>query len=81
MDYTPTSFQEFIGDQDSADLEHALASALNKFSAENASNTPDWILAQYLLGCLTAWNMATQQREMWYSRDARPCVIPVGVEP
>ena len=26
------------------DLEHALASALNRFSAENESNTPDWIL-------------------------------------
>lgn len=57
------------------DLEHELASALNRFSAENASNTPDWILAQYLLGCLTAWNTAVQQRETWYGRDARPgCV-------
>lgn len=54
------------------DLEHALASALNRFSAENASNTPDWILAQYLLGCLAAWNVATQQRETWYGRDGRP---------
>jgi hypothetical protein len=53
------------------DLEHALASALNRFSAENASNTPDFILAQYLLGCLAAWNQATQQRETWYGRDAR----------
>jgi hypothetical protein len=54
------------------DLEHALSAALNRFSAENASNTPDWILAQYLLGCLDAWNTATQQRETWYGRDARP---------
>lgn len=45
------------------DLEHALASALNRFCAENASNTPDWILAQYLIGCLAAWNIATQQRD------------------
>lgn len=54
------------------DLEHALASALNRFSAENASNTPDWILAQFLLGCLAAWNTGVQQRETWYGRDARP---------
>ena len=53
------------------DLEHALASALNRFSAENPSNTPDWILAQYLLGCLAAWNTGVQQRETWYGRDAR----------
>ena len=54
------------------DLESALSAALNRFSAENASNTPDWILAQYLLGCLAAWNTAVQQRETWYGRDARP---------
>ena len=54
------------------DLESALAGALNRFSAENPSNTPDWILAQYLLGCLTAWNQGVQQRETWYGRDARP---------
>jgi len=58
------------------DLAHALAAALNRFSAENASDTPDWILAQYLLGCLAAWNMAVQQREAWYSRDAQPADVP-----
>ena len=51
------------------DLESAISSALNRFSAENGSNTPDWILAQYLLGCLAAWNAATKQRETWYGRD------------
>ena len=56
------------------DLKDALVSALNRCSAENPSNTPDWILAQYLLGCLAAWNMGVQQRETWYGRDARPGV-------
>ena len=54
------------------DLESAITSALNRFSAENESNTPDWILAQFLLGCLAAWNRGTQQRETWYGRDAQP---------
>jgi hypothetical protein len=63
------------------DLEHALASALNCFSAENPSNTPDWILAQYLLGCLAAWNQAVQQRETWYGRDARPGSISSEAAP
>jgi len=49
-------------------LEHLL----NAHSQENASNTPDFILAQYLLACLAAWNMGVQQRETWYGRDARP---------
>jgi len=55
------------------DLEHALASALNRDSAENASNTPDWILAQFLLGCLAAWNQGVQQRETWYGRVTFEC--------
>lgn len=63
------------------DLEHALADALNRFSAENPSNTPDWILAQYLLGCLAAWNQATQQRERWYGRDARQIASGGGTGP
>ena len=65
------------------DLEHAIASALNRYSAENP-NTPDWILAQYLLRCLAAWNRAVQQRETWYGRDARPkdgTVVDQGPDP
>ncbi len=57
------------------DLEHALSSALNRYSAENPSNTPDWILAQFLLGCLAAWNQGVQQRETWYGLDARPSAL------
>ena len=47
-------------------LESDLACVLNRYSQENASNTPDWILAQYLLGCLAAFNTAIQQRQTWY---------------
>lgn len=56
----------------SDDLERELSGVLNRFSQENASNTPDFILAQFLLGCLAAWNQGVQQRETWYGRDARP---------
>lgn len=45
---------------------------LNRHSRENASNTPDFILAQYLLASLLAFETAVQQRETWYGRDARP---------
>jgi hypothetical protein len=45
---------------------------LNGFSKENESNTPDFILANYLLGCLKVWNESVQMRETWYGRDARP---------
>jgi hypothetical protein len=53
-------------------FERALAALLNSRSMENASNTPDFILAELLSSVLTAWNVAVQQRETWYGRDARP---------
>jgi hypothetical protein len=54
------------------ELEHLI----NCHSIENESNTPDFILAQYLAGCLAAFTTATQQRETWYGRDARPSWSP-----
>ena len=54
------------------ELEKDIAAVLNKHSQENASNTPDHILAMYLLACLNAFNTAMQQRETWYGRDSRP---------
>lgn len=54
-----------------------IQSVINRHSAENASNTPDFILAQYLEGCLAAFDLAVQQRETWYGRDARPTEITV----
>lgn len=53
-------------------LEFELKVLLNRASRENASNTPDFILAQYLMGCLEAFEVAVQQRDTWYGRDARP---------
>ncbi len=48
-----------------------LESLINRYSKENGSDTPDFILAQYLLGCLQAWNVGVQQREHWYGRPLR----------
>ena len=52
-----------------------LVALINKYSQENTSNTPDIILAEYLTHSLEAFNMATQQRETWYGRDARPSEV------
>ncbi len=53
-------------------FEKELKELINTHSEENASNTPDWILAQYMKGCLEAFNTAVQQRETHCGRDARP---------
>ena len=46
-------------------LEQEIMLVLNANSAENDSNTPDFILAQYLMGCLAAWNAACKRRDEW----------------
>ena len=53
-------------------FEKELEQLINCHSKENESNTPDFILAQYLNACLAAFNITIQQRETWYGRDARP---------
>lgn len=53
-------------------FEKELEALINKHSLENESNTPDYILTQYLINCLAAFTQATQQRENWYGRDPRP---------
>lgn len=50
------------------DLRADIESALNRNSAENGSNTPDFILADYLRGCLSAFDAAVSAREAWYGR-------------
>lgn len=45
-----------------------LESLINRHSIENGSNTPDFILAEYLQQCLSAWNSAVASRENWYGR-------------
>jgi len=66
------------GSADAPDFISELRNLINKHSMENASNTPDFILARYLTNCLRAWNQATQQRETWYGRDARSTSPPSG---
>ena len=48
-----------------------LEGVINRYSKENASDTPDFVLARYMESCLEAFNVATQQRESWYGRSGR----------
>ena len=63
------------------DFENDLRDLLNKHSMENGSNTPDFILAQYLTTCLATWNIAVQQRERWYGRPKKVSVVAMSVDP
>lgn len=50
------------------DFETELQQLLNRYSKENVSNTPDFVLSHYLLSCLRAFNMAVNRREAYYGR-------------
>jgi len=45
-----------------------LENLINKYSLENQSDTPDFILAEYLRDCLTAFGRATKRRDDWYNQ-------------
>jgi hypothetical protein len=45
-----------------------LEELINRHSQENGSNTPDFILADYLIGCLVLFDRTANSRERWYSR-------------
>lgn len=51
------------------DLRTELASCLNRHCRENESNTPDFILAEYLTACLAAFDASVNAREAWYGRE------------
>ena len=44
-----------------------IAKVLNTHSMENRSNTPDFILAEHLVGCLEVFDKATNRRSEWYN--------------
>ena len=46
-------------------FEVQLSNLLNRHSAENATGTPDFILAAYLQDCLTAYNKTVIARAAW----------------
>lgn len=48
-----------------------LEELINRHSIENGSNTPDFILAQYMMDCLNAFNNVTTKREKWYGREPK----------
>lgn len=47
-------------------IREELEKLLNGVNAENESNTPDFILAQFLFSCLSAFDEAVNRRDKWY---------------
>lgn len=46
------------------------AEVINKRSIENLSNTPDFMIAEYLVRCLENWNRTVVERNDWFFRNS-----------
>ena len=49
-----------------ADLEKKLADIINIACRENDSNTPDFLLAEFMMNCLGAFELTSNKREVWF---------------
>lgn len=59
-------------------FEGELTALINKYSLENLSNTPDFILAYYLKDSLVAWQNAQARRTAWYRKQLDEKVSRAG---
>lgn len=62
----------------SSSFQRELVALLNIHSQEKYSNTPDYILAGYLIDCFAAFNRAVISREGWYGRVSAPLSRATG---
>lgn len=57
-----------IGKKNEPTFREELEHLINRFSKENGSNTPDFILGEYLNDCLVAFDRAVNRRSSWYEK-------------
>lgn len=48
------------------DFRDEIRTVLNRYSMENGSNTPDFVLAKFLKNCLHTFDLAVKERDNWY---------------
>jgi hypothetical protein len=56
-----------------SEFKNRLENLLNEYSMENGSDTPDFILAEYLIKCLENFDHIVSWRERWYGRGEDFC--------
>ena len=57
---------------DAPDFRSELCDLLNHHSAENRSDTPDWILRDFICDSLRAFDKAVRQRAKFYGNEKSP---------
>ena len=65
------------GELNIKDFQRDLEKIINCHSKENTSNTPDWIIASYLVRCLDVFDDCVNLRERYYGRQLIKEPIPI----
>jgi hypothetical protein len=55
-------------DEQPTEFERDIAAVINKHSRENESNTPDFILARFVVRSLESFEAASLRREKWFGQ-------------
>ena len=55
-----------------------LTALLNRHSIENDTNTPDWVLAEYLCGCLEVLRVTVPNRDAYHGFSPRTASATVA---
>ena len=63
---------------DAPDFRIELCGLLNRWSRENGSNTPDFILRDFICDSLAAFDRAVVRREEWYGRVRGDFIAQIG---
>lgn len=61
-----------------SEFKKELERIINEHSCENESDTPDFILAEYLCSCLKAFDSAVKKRETWWDRKEEESLTKTG---
>lgn len=69
IDTETTPTKQSPEDEFREELKHLI----NKYSKENSSGTPDFILANYMSGALKLYEDTIHEREGWHGRPINTC--------
>lgn len=61
-------------------FEKELSQLINKHSIENKSDTPDFMIAKYLVGCLKAFSNIVMKRDKFYNGQIEEVIQEMGPE-
>lgn len=59
------------GGEERPTFRESLTRLLNSYSKENSSNTPDYLLANFLIGCMDVFDLTVRRRDEWFGRDTK----------